>query len=146
MKMKWNLPLLLALAMPVAALAHTNEYLDTIDGAHRGQLRMSGPYHFELVATPGELTVYLTDHGDNPVDSAGSTALALIRNGDTKVEIALEPSGSNIFRGKGKFEIDESTTVHLKISVPGAAPEMASFRPMRKRPKQSGDEGHHDQH
>jgi hypothetical protein len=146
MKTKWNLPLLLALALPVAAFAHTNEYLDTIDGAHGGQLRMSGPYHFELVATPGELTVYLTDHGDNPVDSAGGTALALIRNGDTKVEIALEPSGSNLFRGQGEFELDESTTVHLKISVPGAAPEMASFRPMRKRPKPSGNEGHHDHH
>jgi len=39
------------------ALAQTNEYLDTIDGEHGGQLRMSGAYHFELVTSPGTIKI-----------------------------------------------------------------------------------------
>ena len=34
-----------------AALAHTDEYLDSMKAPNGGQLRMAGVYHYELVVT-----------------------------------------------------------------------------------------------
>ena len=146
MQSKLSLSLCLALALPLVGLAHTNEYLDTIDGAHGGQLRMSGPFHFELVASPGELTVYVTDHGDTAIDTAGGSAIALVRTGTRKLEMALQPAGGNVFRGNGNFELGATTTVHLKITLSGAAPEMASFKPLRKRAKSVEHKDHQKAH
>ena len=144
--MKWHLLLLLALSMAAPAGAHTNEYLDTIDGAHGGRLRMAGPYHFELVSKPGELTVFVTDHGDRAIETARGSARAMVRNGKEKVELDLLPAGGNVFRGKGRFGLTTATTVHLKVTLPGAPAEMATFQPLRKAAAQLPHEGHPDRH
>jgi hypothetical protein len=144
--MKWNLFLLLALTMATPAGAHTNEYLDTIDGVHGGRLRMSGPYHFELVATPGELIVYVTDHGNQAIDTARGSARVLVRNGKEKVEFDLMPAGGNVFRGRREFALTPATTVHLKVTLPGAPAEIATFSPLRKPAVKPAHEGHQDRH
>ena len=61
--------LLLCIAIFMSAsfvAAHTDEYLDTVEGAHGGQIRMSGAYHFELVVDVGHhhtgIKVYLGNH------------------------------------------------------------------------------------
>jgi hypothetical protein len=60
-------------SLPSTVLAHSNEYLETITGAHGGKLRMAEQYHFEMVLTNGELRVWVTDHGDNPQSTVGAT-------------------------------------------------------------------------
>lgn len=137
---------LLLLSNAAIVHAHTNEYLDTIDGAHGGRLRMSGPYHFELVATPGELVVYVTDHADNPKATASGKASALVNTAGKKVQVPLVPSGDNAFRGRATFTLDERSTVHLKVTMPDASPELADFQPLRKRVKSEPREGHREHH
>lgn len=116
-----------------AALAHTNEYLDTSTGTHGGQIRMSGPFHFELVATPGEITVYVTDHGDTPIETAGASAVIVLQTGKSRAEISLEPAGENILRGSGKFKLIKSTQAELVVTMPDVRPQSASYKPVRKK-------------
>ena len=128
------------------ARAHTNEYLDTIDGEHGGQLRMSGAYHFELVIKAGTLRVYVTDHAWKPIDTAGASANAMVINGDRKTVVNLQVSGQNTFEGSGDFTVNENTTVHLKVTMPNGDAELATFMPARKRDAKPAGGEHHDQH
>lgn len=137
---------LLILTSAAVVYAHTNEYLDTIDGMHGGQLRMSGPYHFELVATPGDLVVFVTDHADNPIATAKGKASALVNTAGKKVQVPLLPAGDHSFRGHASFTLDERSTVHLKVTMPNASPELATFQPMRRREKSNGHKGHQEHH
>jgi hypothetical protein len=50
---------ILAVSSPV--LAHTDEFFESVEAPHGGQLRMTGPFHLELVAKEGDLTVYVPD-------------------------------------------------------------------------------------
>lgn len=133
---------LLLLTSTAIVYAHTNEYLDTIDGAHGGQLRMSGPFHFELVAAPGELVVFVTDHADNPIATANGKAAAMVDSAGKKVQVPLLPAGDNTFRGRASFTLDGRSMVHLKVTMPDAAPEVANFQPLRKRKKSDPHKDH----
>ena len=72
------------LALPLSAGAHTDEYFESVQAPHGGQLRMTGPYHMELLAKDGELTVYVTDHADNIIGVDGGLAKATVETGSTK--------------------------------------------------------------
>jgi|1186.fasta_scaffold498588_2 hypothetical protein len=137
---------LLLLTSAVIVYAHTNEYLDTIDGMHGGQLRMSGPYHFELLAAPGDLVVFVTDHADNPISTANGKASALVNTVGKKVNVPLLPAGDNSFHGRARFTLDERSTVHLKVTILNASPELATFQPMRKRKKPDAHQEHRKHH
>ncbi len=107
---------------------------------------MSGPYHFELVVAPGEFIVFVTDHADTPIATTNGQASALVNTAGTKVQVPLLPAGDNTFRGRASFALDERSTVHLKVTMPGAASELATFQPLRKRAKSDPHEEHHEHH
>ena len=90
----------LTLSLPVGA--HTDEYFESVEAPHGGQLRMTGPFHMELVAKDGDLTVYVTDHADNAISVDGGLAKANIENGSTRAQVNLHPVGSNILRGSDR--------------------------------------------
>lgn len=95
------------------AWAHTDEYLATVETLHGGQLRAAGPFHLELVAKDGELTLYVTDHGDNPVPVQGGYGKANIqagKDGERKA-VTLVPENGNIMRASGAFKITPETSV-----------------------------------
>jgi len=108
--------------------AHTNEYLDKIPAPHGGKLRMSGAYHFELVLAPGEITVYVTDHGDRPIETIGGSAISSVRIAKREFEVILQPSGGNKFRGSGDIDPRKVAQVRLKVTLPGAKPVAAMFK------------------
>lgn len=139
---------LFAVSAPV--WAHSNEYLDSLQAPHGGQLRMSGPYHMELVvSTPGELTVYVTDHGDTPQVTVGAEGTAKVKNGKKEAAVKLEPAGSNMLKGKGDFMVNTKTTVVVFLRMAGQDPEGATFTPLKPKAKASakkavaGHGGHH---
>ncbi|MGZ8367068.1 MAG: hypothetical protein ACXWWG_12215, partial [Nitrospira sp.] len=74
----------MTLTLSLSAGAHTDEYFESVQAPHGGQLRMTGPFHMELIAKDGDLTVYVTDHADNPISVDGGLAKANIENGPTK--------------------------------------------------------------
>ena len=124
--------LILTLAITQTVLAHTDEYLDTVAAPHGGQLRMTGPYHYELVAKNNELTIYLTDHGGTNVASAGATGSATILSSKGKARIKLTPAGENILRGSGQFEAVPDMKVAVAITLPGQGAQLARFTPLKK--------------
>lgn len=133
--MKLITSLLTAAALAFAGLtfAHSDEYLDTITTPHGGQMRMAGMHHFELVVEQGTLTVYLTDHADQPVASADASGSATVLVGKNRSTIPLTPTGDNRLTGKGEFTLDAAMRVVLSISVAGQPAEQARFTPLAPR-------------
>jgi len=127
--MRW-MNSLLALALAViasAVLAHTDEYFDRIDTPHGGQIRMAGPYHLELVVGDSELTVYVTDHGDNPIGTTGGSAKAIIASGKKRYVVVLSAAGGNVLKGNGEFKLGKSNTISLMVTLPDQEPQRAKF-------------------
>ena len=114
------------------ASAHTDEFLDTQTAPHGGQLRMAGPYHYELVLKTNELTLYLTDHAGTKISSTGASGTAVILSSKGKASVLLSPAGDNIIRGSGQFEAVPDMKIAVSIALPGQDAQQARFAPLKK--------------
>lgn len=144
----------LAVALPfitTPTLAHTDEYLDTLETANGGQLRMAGPYHFELVlerdsnsadksdanvsdtkksgAREKPVLVYVTDHGDTPIPTAGATGTVTLLSGKDRDTVTLKPDGENRLRGVGRYAVRADLKAIVSVTRPGEPAEQARFTP-----------------
>lgn len=112
------------------ALSHSNDYLATIKGSHGGHLQMADMYHFELLIRDGEVTVWVTDHGDQPQDTIGAKAEAIIINSGERVTVLLAPSGKNQFVGlEPRIKFSSSTRIVLTVTMKGHAPLQTRYSP-----------------
>lgn len=141
----------LACSFPVQA--HTDEFFEFVEAPHGGQLRMTGPFHMELVAKDGDLTVYVTDHADNAISVDGGLAKANIENESARTQVNLHPVGSNILRGTGTFSLTPSTVVVVFMKLPNQDSYAARFMPLKpkgepseKAPSHADDAGPHHHH
>ncbi len=112
--------------------AHSDEYFDRNPSPHGGQVRMAGPYHFELVVGEGELVIYVTDHADQPIDTAGANGSARVASKAGKQEIALTPAGGNVLKASAVVERAADLKVDLTVTMPGKSAQKARFTPFRK--------------
>lgn len=96
-----------------AAHAHTDDWFATHATPHGGQVRMSGPYHLELMPQQTDVLVYVTDHGDTPIPTAGWTAQLVTLRGGKKTSIQLKPAGANTLRGKGQVAPDAQVVLSV---------------------------------
>lgn len=120
-----------------AALAHSDEYLDTQKTPNGGQMRMAGVYHFELVVAKDSkepkdnpVIVYLTDHAGTKIPTTGATGTVTILGGKTKLSVTLAPDGENRLRGTGKYASTPDMKAVVSIALPGKTPEQARFTPL----------------
>jgi hypothetical protein len=113
--------------------AHVDEYFDSVEAPHGGQLRMTGPYHLELVTKDRELTVYVTDHADNQITTDGGLGKATIETGQTRTQVGLHPVGENMLKGSGVFTITPETVVIIFIKLPNQDAYSARFMPLRPK-------------
>jgi hypothetical protein len=129
--MKWFKTTLFVASLLMAgyASAHTDAFLDSQPSPHGGQIRMTDSYHFELVVKDKDLTVYVMDHGNGAVASAGMVGTATVLSGDAKTEIKLEPTTDNILKGTGDFTTSDDMKVVVSITP---APQTARFTPFQK--------------
>ena len=81
--------------------------------------------NYELVATQGELALYVSDHG-KPVDLAGATAKLTLLSGTQKQDVALAPAG-NALRAKGDFKLAAGTKVLASVKTASGAASTARF-------------------
>ena len=81
---------------------------------------------YELVAKPGSLTVYVSDH-DKPVSTQGGQAEAIIYASNGKTRAKLLPAGNNRLEAKGNFKVGVGVRVALTVSLPGKSPANAHF-------------------
>lgn len=128
-----------------AAFAHDDATLDKMKSPNGGQLRMAGPYHFELLvdknnkeAKESPVTVYLTDHGEKKIPAAGASGTATILAGKSKVTVPLAPAGDNKLTGVGKYVSDAHMKVVVAVVFPDKKSEQARFSPLAA--------GHADEH
>jgi hypothetical protein len=127
---------LLALALATPAIAHDDATLDAMESPNGGQVRMAGPYHFELVLGTNELSVYLSDHGNTPVPSAGvSGSVILLSGGRTTLD--LNPVGDNRLTGQGTFATTQDMKAVVLLTFPDGNAWQARFTPGDPRPGQS---------
>jgi hypothetical protein len=139
--MRSPLAALLAVSLSLPVLAHDDATLDAMATPHGGQMRMAGPYHYELVTAPGELRVYLTDHGDQPVPSNGVSGNAVVLSG-AKATVPLVPAGDNLLQGRGDFAVAPDMKVVVSLAFPDGSTWQARFTPGAKT--SAAPAAHHD--
>jgi len=144
--------LFLIMVLPGLAWAHSDEYLDTVEAPHGGQLRMAGPFHLELVAKEGELQLYVTDHMDKEIPTKGGSGKAnIISENGEKISINLAPFMGNLMKGKGDFKLTPETVVSVFVALEGYETEGARFTPLAPKvtsdaSNKDGDHHHHHHH
>lgn len=93
-------------------------------------MRDAGPYHFELVAKPNELTIYVLGQGGKKVETQGSSGTATVLSGKTKDTVKLAPAGDNVLKSAGNFELAPDMKVVVSVTFPGQSAVRARFTPM----------------
>ena len=122
---------LLALPAAFPAMAHDDATLDAMASPHNGQIRMAGPYHFELVVGEKQLTVYLTDHAMQPIATQGVSGSAVVLS-DGKSTLDMKPAGDNVLKGQGEFKAGPEMKVVLSLNFPDSSSWQAKFTPWEK--------------
>jgi hypothetical protein len=132
----------------VPADAHKAKDSGPVPALHGGQALAAGPYHLELVAADGELTLYVRDHSDKAVSTDGAKAKAIIQHGTEKArtEIELEPSGEHTLKGTGTFTINPDTGIIVFLRLPGQDAHAARFTPRQTKGKSGDTEGKPHRH
>jgi hypothetical protein len=111
------------------ASAHTDDWFDKNPTPHGGQVRMSGPYHLEVVLEGANLIVYVTDHGDKKIPTANWKAHAVIMT-DGKVSRApLIADGDNRLRANGAIPAHKVLKLVVSVAPPAAQEYTARFTP-----------------
>lgn len=124
------LTLAVALALATPAPAHTDsKFTKGPNGGHIVDAG-GGSQHLEMVATGGDLTLYVTDANEKPVDAAGGSAEAQVLVGGKTHNVALTPAGGHIMKGKGDFVSKKGMRVILKTKNVGGASHQVRLTPL----------------
>lgn len=147
--MKKLFTLLLASALAVPALAHDDATLDKMKTPHGGQMRMAGAYHFELVLNPAAtadrdspVAVYLTNHGDGKIPSAGSSGNLILLGSKGKVTVPLTAAGDNKLTGNARYQAEPGLKAIVSVTFADKTSEQARFTPLQGAAG-AGEHHHH---
>ncbi|TFH06872.1 MAG: hypothetical protein E4H07_09865 [Nitrosomonadales bacterium] len=111
--------------------SHTDDYFDSVDAPHGGQMRMAGPYHLEIVTKDKEIALYVTDHANTKISINGGVSKAIFQTGETKTTVKLEPACDNVFKGTGDFMVTPETKVIVFVRLPEQEAQAARFTPLK---------------
>ncbi|MDK2123244.1 hypothetical protein [Parachitinimonas caeni] len=103
------------------ALAHGD-----LQPAHGGVIEEGALVTVELVAKPGGLAVYLSDHG-KAMDAKGASGSVIVLGGGGKVEAKLTPADGNALSATGNFKLGSGSKAIVKLSVPGKGDDQIRF-------------------
>ena len=113
------------------AMAHIDNKFTK--GPHGGHIidAGGGKQHWEVVAAGGELTLYVTDKDEKPVETAGGKAEAQVLVAGKTYAVTLTPAGSNTMKGSGPFTAEKGMRVILKTTGVGGANIQARLTPLQ---------------
>lgn len=122
------LAVLMAFATPV--IAHTSsKFTKGPNGGHIVDAG-GGSQHLELVAADGNLTLYVSDQNEKPIETAGGAAEAQVLVSGKNYTVALKPAGSNTMKGTGDFVAKKGMRVILKTKNVGGASHQVRLTPL----------------
>lgn len=119
----------LASLLPATALAHLPA---GGRGPNGGQVQDLGPIHGELLARDNELTLFLFDHHDKPLDArqASGTAILAAEGKQQTLAFTPRPDGSALV-ATGEFRAAPGLRVVVQVvPKPGMARAQARFTPV----------------
>jgi hypothetical protein len=93
---------------------------------HGGIVQEVKEIHYELVAKPSEVIIYVEDHGKK-VDTKGATAKVTFLNGSEKNEAILAPTGENKLEAKGTFNVKPGTKAVAVVTLAGKSAVTSRF-------------------
>lgn len=113
----------LCLLMATGALAH-----EPRPGPNGGLMVDAGNYHAELLADGSEVvTLFLFDVNDQPVESTGFKANAILIVGGKPARFTLEPAGGQKLSGKAPGPVEPGVKGAVQISLPDGATVQAKY-------------------
>lgn len=126
-----NLVLMLTIAFATPALAHSDSKF--IKGPNGGHIVDAGhgAQHWELVATGGELTLYVSDSDEKPVDTTGGFAEGKALVGGKNHSVKFAPAGGNTMKATGDFVAAKGMKVIVKTDGVGGKSFQARLTPMK---------------
>lgn len=111
---------LAAIALPQAAFAHDNAELANEPGPHGGMVQMAGNFHLEVAIAADKVTVWVTDHSDEPQPTEGATAKATVFKGSDRITVDLSPTGENQLEGTSAGVGDSGgSRALIDLTMPG---------------------------
>lgn len=109
--------------MTSAALAH-----EPRPGPNGGLKVDAGDYHVELVANGTDtVTLFLFDVNDQPVDSAGFKASAILIVNGKPARFAIEPTTGQQLVGKAPAPVEAGVKGAIQIVLPDGGTAQAKF-------------------
>lgn len=93
---------------------------------HGGHEVQAGKFHVELTVKEREVTLYVRDQADKPVDAKAVKATATVLSGKDKATLELAPAGEGL-KGVAPFSVAKDAKVVVSFSVAGAKSEQARF-------------------
>ena len=115
----------LAFALMIAGPAHAHA---PRPGPNGGLMVDAGNYHAELLADGTEtVTVFLFDVGDQPVESAGFKANAILVVNGKPARFPLEPAGGQKLSGKAPGPVVAGAKGAVQLTAPDGSTAQAKF-------------------
>ncbi|HWM48389.1 MAG TPA: hypothetical protein VNR11_15900 [Xanthobacteraceae bacterium] len=122
MKIKALVIALAALAVSTAAQAHAPKV-----GHNGGPQADAGSFHVEVVPKGKALQVFLRDHGDKAVSTAGFKGTAVFVIDGKPQRINLAPAGENTLKGEAEVELPAQPKGAVQITTKAGSTVQAKF-------------------
>jgi len=93
---------------------------------HGGHEVQAGEFHVELVVKDKDLTIYVRDQADKPIDTKTVKATASVLSGRDKATVELAPAGEAL-KGSAPFAVGKQAKIVVTFGVAGGRSEQARF-------------------
>jgi hypothetical protein len=110
----------------ILLLANGGSATDAVS-QHGGRAVGAGDYHVELVAKADVVEVYLADHDNKAIRSAGHKGLAILVVDGKSRRIVLEPAGESRLSGKLTGGLPGAPKGVVQLTLPNGKTVQARF-------------------
>ena len=124
------LAVVLSLVLSVPAFAHSDsKWTKGPQGGHIVDAG-GGKQHWELVANGNELTLYVLDANEKPLNVDGGSAKGQVLIGGKTVNVEFRPTGGNVLKATGDFTAAKGMKVILTTTKVGGQSFQARLAPL----------------
>lgn len=109
--------------LPAGSFAHAPKV-----GENGGAQTDAGSFHVELVAKEANIDVYLRDHSNNAVVTAGFKGAAILVVDGKPLRIELLPAGDNRLTGSAPVALPQAPKGAVLITTPSGSTAQGKFQ------------------